>query len=375
MDIVELTKNLIEIQSISGNEMEISNYISEQLETDEIELQTVKGFGPNVIAKHTPDPEGPIILLNCHMDTVSVMDGWERDPFQSVVYGNKLYGLGSCDMKAGCAIAIDTFNFARRKEVNVIFTAVSDEEGNSTGSHFLLEKMLKEELGQGRSDVLCLIPEDTHEIVKLGARGRLVVEITIKGCSAHGATPECGTNAIIEAGKILDAIDKMPIRSHPQMGTGSFCVLKIEGGGYSLSVPDRCVIRVDRHTIPGEDRPIIMDDFENLMKNIDINCQYELSFMKRQTPFLEPYILEAKDPWAKNFLSAFGEFYKREPGIGYGRSVGDFNAFGKHIPTIVFGPAGENAHAPNECVYIDSVKRCRDFYLKFLEDQEKMSGR
>jgi succinyl-diaminopimelate desuccinylase len=89
--------------------------------------------------------------------------------------------------------------------------------------------------------------------------------------------------------------------------------------------------------------------------------------MKRETPFLEPYLLQVDNPWASRFLSTYKEFYKKEPNIGYGRSVGDFNAFGKHMPTIVFGPAGENAHAPNECVFIDSIKRCRDFYLRFID--------
>jgi succinyl-diaminopimelate desuccinylase len=367
MDILDLTRKLISIESISGNEHEISEFIAGQLEVHDVILQKVDGFGPNVIARHIPNPDGPVILLNCHIDTVSVMEGWEQDPFEPKVHGNRLFGLGSCDMKAGCAIAMETFNWAKRNEKNVIFTGVSDEEGDSTGSYVLLKELLSEEIERAKGDILCLIPEDTHEIVKLGARGRYVMEITVKGCSAHGATPECGTNAITEAGKILAHLEKLKIRSHPQMGAGSSCVLKIEGGGYSLSVPDRCVIRVDRHIIPGEDKEIIMGDFRDLMKDIDLNCQYELSFMERGTPFLEPYILEKESHWAQKFTWAFKEFYKKDPEIGYGRSVGDFNAFGKNIPTIVFGPSGENAHAPNECVYIDSVKRCRDFYMKLFE--------
>jgi acetylornithine deacetylase/succinyl-diaminopimelate desuccinylase-like protein len=367
MDIIELAKKLVSINSIMGNEHEISDFISKQLESDDIEFQEVSGFGPNIIARHIPDPEDPIILLNCHMDTVNVMEGWERNPFNPEISDNKLYGLGAGDMKAGCAIAIDVFNRMRRSGKNVIFTAVSDEEGNSKGSHVLLQKMITKELKASQEDILCLIPEDTQETVKLGARGRYVIEITITGCSAHGATPECGTNAILEAGKILGAIDKIPLKAHLQMGTGSICVLKIEGGGDSLSVPDKCVIRVDRHTIPGEGEDGILSDFKKLLKDIDLNCSYELAFMKRSTPFLKPYFLESDSFWAGKFLSSYEKFYKKEPQIGYGKSVGDFNAFGNIIPTIVFGPKGENVHAPNEFVYIDSIKRCRDFYVYLLK--------
>jgi len=363
MDVIDLTKKLVSIESISGNENSISQFISEQLDSDSVEMQTVEGFGPNIIAKHIPDPKRPIVLLNCHMDTVDVMEGWEHDPFEPEIVGNNLYGLGACDMKAGCAIAIDAFNNAKSAGKNVIFTAVSDEEGNSVGSHVLLQKLIYGELKDNMENILCLIPEDTHETVKLGARGRYVIEITVTGRSAHGATPENGENAILGAGKILDILDDLPLKTHPQMGSGSSCVLKIGGGGDSLSVPDKCVIRVDRHTIPGEDKAKVMADLEELLKKLDLNCAYKLSFMKRRTPFLEPYILDSGNPKAAKFLSYYREFYQKEPELGYGRSVGDFNAFGNLMPTIVFGPKGENAHAANECVDIDSVKRCRDFYV------------
>jgi acetylornithine deacetylase/succinyl-diaminopimelate desuccinylase-like protein len=366
LDVIELTKRLIEIESITGNEDEIAQFIASQLDFADVTAQKVESFGPNVIAKHITDPKKPVIMLNCHMDTVEVMQGWESDPFTPKIKGNKLFGLGACDMKAGCAIAIDVFKRAMEMDKNIIFTAVSDEEGNSKGSFVLLEKMKYEEKMKGDSNLLCLIPEDTEEKVKLGARGRYVVDIDVFGCSAHGAIPECGTNAIVKATRIVDAINHLPLDEHPIMGKGSFCVLKIEGGGDSLSVPDKCTIRVDRHTVPGEDKKKIMEDFNNLVRKLDLNCEYKLSFMKRETPFLEPYILDSENPWAKKFLLAYQDSYKKEPDISYGKSVGDFNAFGNIMPTIVFGPSGENIHGPNECVFIDSIVRCRDLYLKFI---------
>ena len=72
--------------------------------------------------------------------------------------------------------------------------------------------------------------------------------------------------------------------------TGSFCVLKIEGGGDSLSVPDKCIIRVDRHTIPGDNADEILKDFDVLLKNMEFNCSYEIDLMKRKTPFLKPVL-------------------------------------------------------------------------------------
>ncbi len=365
MEVMDLIKKLISIESITGNEHEIAEFIASQLDFADVEMQNVDGFGPNVIARHVVNSDKPIIILNCHMDTVEVMQGWESDPFKPSIQGDKMIGLGASDMKAGIAIAMDVFRKAVEKDANIIFTAVSDEEGNSKGSFVLLEK-LKKVLEGKIEEGLSLIPEDSQEKVKLGARGRYVVEITVTGCSAHGATPEYGKNAIEDAAIIVDALKNLPLNSHPILGNGSICVLKIEGGGDSLSVPDRCTIRVDRHTVIGENKEQVMRDFEIMLKNLQLKCSYELNWMKRETPFLEPYILEVDNPWAKRFLKTYQEFYNKEPDIAYGKSVGDFNAFGKLMPTIVFGPRGENVHGPNECVYLKSIIRCRDLYMKFL---------
>jgi acetylornithine deacetylase/succinyl-diaminopimelate desuccinylase-like protein len=81
LDVIELTKKLIEIESITGNEDEIGQFIASQLDFPDVAMQEVKGFGPNVIAKHITKSEKPVIILNCHMDTVEIMQGWESDPF------------------------------------------------------------------------------------------------------------------------------------------------------------------------------------------------------------------------------------------------------------------------------------------------------
>jgi acetylornithine deacetylase/succinyl-diaminopimelate desuccinylase-like protein len=368
MDVIELTEKLVSIKSTTGNEHNLAKFIASYLECDDVMMQEVQDFGPNVVATHVPYPGKPVVILNCHMDTVDITQGWDSDPLLPKIQGNKMYGLGASDMKAGCAITMEAFNFAVKSEKNVIFTAVSDEEGNSFGSYILLEKMKKENLIKNQDNMLCLIPEDSHETVKLGARGRIVIEITAIGRAAHGADPTHGINAIECSSKIVEVLNELPLPSHPKMGGGSICILKIEGGGDSLSVPDKCTIRVDRHTIPGEDKNQIISEFDTLLQKQNLECEVKLKFMERKTPFLEPYILDENNKWAKRFLSLYREFYQKEPDVGYGKSVGDFNAFGKYIPTIVFGPAGENAHGPNECVYLDSIIRCRDFYRKFLDN-------
>jgi acetylornithine deacetylase/succinyl-diaminopimelate desuccinylase-like protein len=368
MDVIELTKQLIRINSITGNEHEIATFIASKLDSYNVTTQKVEGFGPNVIARNIPYPDKPVIILNCHMDTVEIMQGWDSDPFNPRIEDNRLYGLGACDMKAGCAIAMDAFIKGVEMGKNLVFCAVSDEEGDSNGAHVFIEEHLNGSKEGPFESALCLIPEDTDENIKLGARGRYVVDIEVSGCSAHGATPECGVNAIEEAAKIAGELKRLPLRPHPLLGPGSICILKISGGGDSLSVPDRCAIRVDRHTVMGEDKQQIMNDFQALLEGLDLKCSFSVSWMERETPFLEPYLLDRNNIWAQRFHSAYRGCYNKDPPVSYGTSVGDFNAFGQIMPTIVFGPSGENIHGANECVFVDSIERCRDMYVAFITD-------
>ena len=125
MDIIDLTKKLISIPSQIGDTSEIENYIASYLEKvpgAEVELQPVPGHGNNVIARVIHDESLPTILINGHLDTVEICKGWVREPFQPVIEGDNLYGLGSADMQSGVAIGMKVFEMlAKLKNINVIF--------------------------------------------------------------------------------------------------------------------------------------------------------------------------------------------------------------------------------------------------------------
>ena len=357
IDVIQLTKKLITIPSVFSEEHEIADFIASYLDFSDVQYQKVKNSGPNVIAKNIVN-DGKTILLNAHMDTVPIMRGWSRAPFKAEIKNKKLYGLGAADMKAGLAIILNVFKELKEK-VNLILVATSDEEGNSNGAYTFL-KSLKE-----NGIALCLIPEPTNEKIRLGCRGRFVVDIEIIGESAHASRPTLGANAIVDCAKVIDALKKVKIRSHEKLGYGSLCPLKIDGGGDSLSIPQYCKVRVDRHIVLGETKSMIINDFNNALTNLDVQSGIRVSFMKRETPFLKPYLIDMKNEMVKSFCSEYRKFYGMTK-IVYGKSVGDYNLFAEKMPTIVFGPKGENTHASDEFVYTDSILRCRDFYLKFL---------
>jgi acetylornithine deacetylase/succinyl-diaminopimelate desuccinylase-like protein len=312
------------------------------------------------VARHfSKDKDAPTVVLNGHLDTVDVTEGWKTDPFKPVVKDDKMYGLGVGDMKSGLAIITDTFKkMSQEKHLNLVLTAVSDEEGNSLGSHNLIRE------GKVEGDI-CLIPEPTGEMIMLGCRGRFVVDITVHGKAAHGARPHLGVNAIEDAARVISHLSRIKPRKHELLGRGSLCVLKIHGGGETLSVPETCVIRVDRHVVPGETKELVMDDFKKILKSLDIMSELSFNWMERPTPFLEPYITKRSN-LVKAFIFAHKEHINLDENIVYGESVGDYNLFGKVMPTVVCGPEGQDWHSPNEFVYLRSITRVRDLYLGYM---------
>ncbi len=357
---ISLLKELISIPSILGDTGEIEEFVATQLSNIAVpEFIPVPGKGRCVLASVGQDPDLPTILINGHLDTVEVCNGWTGDPFKPVVDGDRLYGLGSADMKAGVAIGISVFKEAVDRGLNVIFAGTIDEEGDSAGGFAIKEHGIK--AGPGIEADICLIAEPSNEKIMMGCRGRFVVDIVVSGKSAHGAVPGKGVNAITEAGKLLARLDELPLKEHDVLGKGSVCPLKVAGGTRTLSVPEECLIVLDRHVVPGETEETVVGDIVALADSLDSLASFDIGLNKeRPTPFLKPYITP-KDALASRFLEAVGG------DISYGRSVGDYNVFATMMPTIVHGPCGDNWHGPDEWVSISSVERVLGNYIWFLD--------
>ena len=358
-DPVELTKRFIEIPSVAREETEIPEYIASLVNGEVQEFHCHgKRCGSNVIAISDPHPGEPFLLLNGHHDTVAPAEGWSTDPFRAVVRDDRLYGLGAKDMKSGLAIMTNIF-LEFRDRLNLIFTAVGDEEIDSTGSFSLLngENAPLRPYFDRKRIMGALIAEPTDEKVMLGARGRYALQISVHGKAAHGARPRLGESAIEKAADIITALRGMEMDTHPVLGAGSYCVLKISGGSETLSVPDRCTLVVDRHITRKMAAEEVIKGFKEALSNFN---GVDVRTVEREVPFLMPYVRSAEEPFIREFLNSGDE-------IIYGESVGDFNIFGGIMPTVVYGPAGEAHHSPDEFVSISSIERVHTRLRGFLE--------
>ncbi len=357
MDIISFTKELISIPSTLGDTSQIEEFVLSKLDTvsgSRTEMIPVGNLGNNVLASVIHDRALPNILINGHLDTVEVCKGWTMDPFTPKDGPDKIYGLGSADMKSGVALGMHAFEkMACLGTVNVLFAGTIDEEGDSAGAFALLKKDVKADL--------CLIPEPSGGTLMMGCRGRVVFDIQVNGASAHGSRPEQGINAITEAGKFVSGLDAIQLIRDEKLGTGSFCPLEIIGGTRTLSVPDTCRAKIDRHHVRGEDSELMLKQLESMADEIGSKADFKISYLNtRPTPFLEPYITK-NDGLAKLFTDTIGGVFT------YGKSVGDYNAFAKKMPTIVYGPYGENWHGPDEWVSISSILKCESGYDAFIK--------
>ena len=140
-DSVEILSELIKIESPYFKEDKIMEHVSKWLtgagiknEIQEYHEEKVTGFkGKNVISILDGGRTGLTVYLNGHLDTAMLCSGWTRDPYGAEIEDGKIYGLGSLDMKCGCAAimsALRAFN-NKYKEFNgkIITSFVSDEEG------------------------------------------------------------------------------------------------------------------------------------------------------------------------------------------------------------------------------------------------------
>ncbi len=275
--VTELLTQLVQIPSPYFKEEAIMDFAKNWLEEHHVhgafhrfhENKIYDYHGINVVGTLQGVAEGPHILLNGHLDTVKLCEGWTRDPYAASVEGNRMYGLGTCDMKAGCAsimLALEAFLEDHQEfRGRIDYSLVCDEEGPfGLGT----DALIVDGIMRPEADV-AVITEPSSAFadvpfpnICLGARGGWNYKIVVEGKSAHGAQPELGINAVTEAAKILLELEKIVLHSHEKLGSGSQCGINCHGGGAALSVPDEAEFSIFRHVVVGVSKETLRQEAE-----------------------------------------------------------------------------------------------------------------
>lgn len=256
-DAILLTETLVKIDSTDPGayEKEIGEYIYRWLSSLKVPVQKkeVKDGRFNIMARIQGESGEPALVYICHMDTVTVGEGWTHKPFGGEVLKGRIYGRGACDMKSGLACALSAFEEMAVRAKNgetpkrsFVFIATVDEEDYMRG----VEEAIRD--GWVTEKCYVLDAEPTNGQIMASHKGRTWFEITVTGQTAHASTPWKGADAIAAMAflitSIREEISQCPI--HPDLGASTVTFGQIKGGYRPYVVPDQCRVWIDMRLVP-----------------------------------------------------------------------------------------------------------------------------
>ncbi|HIH01939.1 TPA: M20 family metallopeptidase [Thermoplasmata archaeon] len=379
-ELLTLSKELIRIPSVFTKEDEISKFVLSKFEDWGFSPKAlpVEGHGPCVVVQ-TGDPELPSIVFNGHMDTVEVMEGWIHDPFGAVVEDGRLYGLGALDMKCGLAAMMLAFRELSSSDKlrghSLKFQAVTGEELSGGGTRAAIAN------GELDTAKAVIVGEGFGGLraVTNGRRGGSYFDFEVRGKAAHGAAPHLGVNAVVDASRLICELERMPMATTEGIMADDFSplresqtVLRIAGGGASLSVPDKCTVRLVRCTIPGG-KVDVTDDMRAVVESAGLKSEVEVRFNDAPVDLYHPFRTDSGSPLVVAAVESLEEHTGVRPALVCGVSEADDNIIARELglPVICVGPgeSGELAryHKPEECVTVSQLPTAAKVYCSIVE--------
>jgi acetylornithine deacetylase len=358
----ELLKELVKIDSVNPTlvpgakgESEIAEYIANWLKAlglktkvDEIEAKRC-----NAVGDLKGVGGGKSLMLNGHTDTVGY--GYMTiDPLKPVVKEGRMYGRGTFDMKGGLVASLAALkaviDSGTQLKGDLVVAAVCDEEYASIGTERVMEKT--------RVDA-AIVGEPSALQIKRCHKGFAWIDVETKGLAAHGSMWQVGVDAIEKMGKVLTGLEDLGAKhqqnKHPLVGPASVHAGIIKGGLELSTYPDSCLLQIERRLIPGEEIRDVEEEMETLLKGIadkdpKFTASYEITFYRDSMDVPETSEI------CQTIVNCSKEAIKITPAFVGGSGWLDTQIiWGKGIPAVAYGPAGDGDHAAIEWVDLETV--------------------
>ena len=382
-ELISLIQDLVQIDSVirpeTGNTEHnvacyIIDWIRRELDIEPI-ICEVAPNRENIILTIDSGHPGPCLMIEGHMDVVSEGDkaAWKYDPFGAEIVDGRIYGRGSCDMKAGDAIALLIAKSFRRTDQPWIgklrLGIVCDEEGMMIGIKHLIKNGYADDVDA------CLIPEPEENNLCISMKGAIRAIVRVKGKMAHGAMPLAGINPNTRLARIILAFEKYEKQEKircgvdPYLGLPSITFTVIQsppaGSPAQLNVmPAEAIAYVDIRTTPAQNHDAVKTKLQSILDELsgsDPDFKAELEFIEDR-----PVVSISKDePIAAVSAQAYKDVTGKDPiwnGVP-GATDGTFLSAWKNIPCIVNGPGPRHIpHQIDEYVEIDEAYECAKIY-------------
>lgn len=343
-DIVTLFRQIVDIESVSGNEGPLADAVEQALRPLR-HLEVVRD-GDTVIARTNLGRAQRVVVAG-HLDTVPVAGNLPSRLADGIVHGR-----GTVDMKGGIAVMAQVAALATAPARDVTWIFYDHEEVAATENSLNRIAATRPEALAGDFAVLM---EPTSGLVEGGCQGTLRYRVTTRGTAAHSARSWMGHNAIHDAGEVLRRLVGYQPRTVEVDGLTyreGMNAVEISGGIAGNVIPDTCTVTVNFRFAPDRDEADALSHCRDLMAGFEIEF---IDFALGARPGLDR-------PIAQDFLAAVGG----TPLAKFGwTDVARFSALG--VPAVNYGPGDPlKAHADDEACPVVDLHTCRDALLRWL---------
>ena len=347
-DVAQLTRQLVDIESVSGNEAQIADAIEQALKP--LTHLSLTRDGDAIIARTSLGRAKQVVIAG-HIDTVPVAENLPSK-LMSFEREQVIWGRGTVDMKAGVAVMLKLAAEITEPAFDVVWVFYDQEEIEATKNG--LGRLVRNhpELIKGNFAILC---EPTAATIEGGCNGTMKIEIALTGIKAHSARPWMGSNAIHKLGGVLNVLNAYipeEIEVDGLVFRESLNAVLVSGGIASNVLPDSATVTLNYRFAPSRS---VEDATEYLRTLFPDSLFTVIDSAAGARPGMN-------SPEAQAFVAAVTTSVN--PKYGW-TDVARFSAMG--IPAVNYGPGDPNkAHADDENVPVSQIYACEAGLRNFL---------
>lgn len=376
--------DLVRIPSVNGRDPERSLALRIEEEARNLGLDSglvsLQPDHPNILVTFGAGTDR--FALIAHMDTVAEGDpaGWSSPPFAGEVKDGRIIGRGAADNKAGIACGLYTIALLRDLNLidpalqQVIFAGVVDEESGAC-SPMGVRHLLDSGALQARGAIYTY----TSDIVCIGHRGLIRLELNARGQSVHAGVAEWhnrlhGANAVTALAQLLLKLEvlNVPAMLPPGFEHLGFTITPgtiFKGGSFPSIVPDSAGAVVDIRLLPGQSSTEILEQVHAQIQSVETE-RPRIMLEMNVTVDIPGAFIPQDHPLAllaQNYTEEVTG--RRWATAGAGPANEGYMLIGAGIPTLCgFGPTGGNPHAPDEWVELDSLPATLAMYTGIIHE-------
>ncbi|MCS7479785.1 succinyl-diaminopimelate desuccinylase [Umezawaea endophytica] len=344
-DPVDLTAWLVDIPSVSGDEVELADLVERSLRAQAPHLEVVR-TGNSVLARTNLGRPGRVVLAG-HLDTVPI-----NDNLPSRREGDVLHGCGTVDMKSGDAVMLNLAVTAVEPRYDLTFVFYDCEEVEADRNAL---GRIEREMPEWLTGDLAIVCEPSNGVVEAGCQGTMRIEVRTTGARAHTARGWMGVNAIHAVGEALRRLESYESRVVDIDGCTyreGLQAVKIAGGVAGNVVPDACVLTVNHRFAPDRTPADAEAHLREVFDGFDVVV----------TDVAAGALPGLSAPVAQELVAATGGTPVAK--LGW-TDVARFAALG--LPAVNFGPGDPTlAHTQQENVPVGQITGCAEVLRRFL---------